>query len=149
MDAELLLSLAALAISLLAALYARWAAIEAKKANRLSQIEKRIEIYRAFDSLRFAMLRKACGITHEETSALYQAARESEFHFPHSISEKLKKYHHVCFELAEVNRKINRSNLKEEEITAFRKQQDELLNEEMILAKNLEKILREELKSND
>ncbi len=147
MDAPFLLSLAALAVSILAALYARWAALEAKKANQLTQIEKRVEIYRAFDTLRFAMLRDACDISHKETSILYQPSRESEFHFPRPIAEKLKKYHKVCFNLAEVNRKSKRSDLSEGDINDIHAKQDQLLDEEAALADELDKDIRKQIKT--
>lgn len=146
MDTYLLLSLAALAVSLLAALYARWAAMEAKKANKLAQLEKRVEIYRAFDTLRFSMLREACGISHTEASVLYEPAREAEFHFQVSISRKLKEYHRICFELAEINRKTKRQNLNSDRLQLLYNEQDKLLAEEEKLAKEFDKHLREELR---
>lgn len=145
MDSTLLLTLASLAVSLLSALYARWAVTEAKKANKIAKLEKRIEIYRAFDALRFSMLREGCRISHNETSILYQAARESEFHFPLSISKKLTDYHHTCFELAEINNKIKRPDINRDQLQSLRNEQDKLLDEEEKLAKELNKLIREEL----
>jgi hypothetical protein len=51
----------------IAALVAVRAWQEARRANDIAVHAKRMEIYKAFDALRFAMLQKACGITHQET----------------------------------------------------------------------------------
>jgi len=55
---------------------------EVKKANVISNHEKQKGIYKAFDSLRFAMLREVCGITHEDVGKIYHSSRDSEFYFP-------------------------------------------------------------------
>jgi hypothetical protein len=141
-----LLALAAFGVSVLSAIYARRAIDEAKKANRLSVHDHRLEIYREFETVRFAVRSKGLGIKHIDIAGLYRPSQESAFYFPEAISAKLVEYVDTCFALAELNRKLQfRAELSDEEKNNLRRKQDALSEKERLLAKTLTSEIRSNL----
>lgn len=130
----------------LAALYARWAWGEARRANELSVHSNRMNIYRALHNLRFSV--QAYGVTIElkHVSAFYHPAREARFYFSKAeTSQKLSEYFDVCFDLAECTRKLRRPNLLDIDIKRIHDKQDELSDLEQSLFREAEKNVEEEL----
>lgn len=141
-----LLALAAFGVSALSAIYARRAILEARKANRLSVHGHRLEIYREFDSVRFAIMREGLRIKHTDIAGLYRPSRESAFYFPTAVSSKLVEYYDTCFELAELNSKLQfRTHLSSEEKDELRHKQDVMSDKEQKLAESLSSELRSNL----
>jgi len=140
------LSVLAILVAGLSAFYARHSWQEAVKANTISNHERKKEIYKSFDALKFAMLREACGINHQSVGKFYQPSRDSEFYFSEEAHNKIKRYFHICFELAELNRKKTTTNNDEKEISAIHSTQDALLDEETRLSKEIDEELRDLLK---
>ena len=130
----------------LAAVYARWAWREARRANDIATHAKRMEIYKAFDALKFAMVQKAYSISHEDTGRFYSPSRDSEFYFTPEVHDKLWRYFEICFDLAEWNLKKTTRNPTGEELEQLRKEQDRLLSEEAALSIEIDAVLRSELK---
>lgn len=145
MDMSDIIAFGSFVVAILAALYARWAWSESKKANDIAIHGKQMEIYKSFDSLRFAMLQKACSITHEEVGKFYFPTRDSEFYFNEKIHKKVEEYFETCFELAEWSRKMKRS-LTKEQIQEIHDAQDSLLEKGESLSKELDSLLKENLK---
>ncbi|WP_141699175.1 hypothetical protein [Candidatus Thiosymbion oneisti] len=140
------LSVLSILVAGLSALYARHSWQEAIKANTISNHERKREIYNAFDTLKFAMLREACGINHESVGKFYQPSRDSEFYFSEKTHNKINRYFHVCFELAELNRKKSTRDNDEITLSEIHSKQDALLNEETRLSKEIDEELRNLLK---
>ena len=145
MDTSDILALVALLVACLSALYARRAWREAHRANDINAHDRKLEVYRAFDALRFAMLQKACSVTHEETGKFHFPSRDSEFYFDPDIHGKLRKYWEICFELAELNSKQRSRNPEGEERDVLHREQDGLLSKEAALADEIDSLLRREL----
>lgn len=141
-----LLALAAFGVSVLSAIYARRAIDEARKANRLSVHDHRLEIFREFDTVRFAMMREGLGIKHTDIAGLYRPSRESAFYFPEAVSEWLIEYYDTCFELAELNSKLQfRTHQSLKEKGELRQKQDAMSQTERRLAESLSAELRSNL----
>lgn len=141
-----LIALGSFLVALLAAVYARWAWREARRANDIAAHAKRMEIYKAFDALRFAMVQKADSISHEDVGRFYFPSRDSEFYFSPDVHDKVRKYFEICFGLAEWNSKKTRRNPTGDELHQLHKGQDRLLSEEAALSKEIDAVLRGELK---
>lgn len=132
--------------ALLAALYARWAWGEARRANELSVHSNRMDIYRALHNLRFAVQAKGVSIESKHVFPFYHPSREARFYFSKAeTSQKLSEYFDVCFELAECTRKLSQPNLPDTDIEKIRNKQDELSDQEQSLFRENEKNVEDEL----
>ena len=130
----------------LAALYARWAWVEARRANELSVHSNRMDIYRALHNLRFAVQANGVTIESKHVFPFYHPSREARFYFSKvETSQKLSEYFDVCFELAECSRKLSRPNLPDTDIKKIYDKQDELSGREQSLFREAEKDVEEEL----
>lgn len=94
----------ALLIALLSALYARWAATEAKKANRISLLQYRTEIYDAFKALAMHMIQHADQAMHSEVTKFYHPSRNAKFYFDSELAKEIERYYDLCFAIADQNR---------------------------------------------
>lgn len=137
-----IISILALVVASGSALYARWSWREAKRANDIATHEKQLSIYKAFESLKFAMVQKADSITHEDTGKFYTASRDSEFYFTPDIHNKIKEYFDVCFDLAVINRNKQTRNYEGEKLDEVHNNQDSLLEKEARLANEIDSELR-------
>jgi len=130
----------------LAALYARWAWAEARRANELSVHSNRMDIYRALHKLRFAVQTKGIMIEAQHVAPFYHPSREARFYFSNAgTSQKLVEYFEVCFELAECTRKLSRQNLSDTDIKKLQDAQDALSDQEQVLFREAENSVEEEL----
>ena len=95
-----------LLVAVLAALYARWSSMEAKKANQISLLSGRKEIYIAFLNLKMHMQQCQGSAQLAEVSKFYYLVLNAWMYFPDSLAEEIKDYYDACFWIAEIhNRK--------------------------------------------
>lgn len=118
--------------ALLAAIYARWASFEAKRSNDLSFHTNKIEIYKEFLALKYAVLQRDENINYEDTKNFYFPHLYSEFFFSEQTHNKIKQYFETCFDIA--GKPTDASRLEE-----LRKKERELVTE-------VEKLIKGELK---
>jgi hypothetical protein len=133
-------------VAILAALYARWAWSEARRANEIAVHSNRMDIYRALHNLRFLVQSKGIMIEAQHVAPFFHPSREARFYFSNTdTSQNLVEYFDVCFGLAECTRKLSRSNLSETDIKKLRDEQDALAEREETLFREAEKRVEEEL----
>lgn len=119
-------------VALLAAIYARWASFEAKRSNDLAFHTNKIEIYKEFLALKYAILQREENISYEDTKKFYFSHLYSEFFFSEQTHNKIKQYFDTCFDIA--GKPINASRL------------DELKKKEKELVAEVEQMIKSELK---
>ena len=132
--------------AVLAAVYARRASLEAKRANDLAAHSNKIEIYKAFRALHFSVLEKGTGIEHADVGRFYHPSQEAEFYFSSpETAEKVMAYFKLCFQLAETKRKLSRTHLTQEQIEELWLEQDKIFEEEARLSSDVERLLKSEI----
>jgi len=89
---SLVISLVAIFISILSALYARRAANEASKANEIALHNERLKIFKAILELRGKVMAQGVDIKEYELFSFYEYVQLSEFYYNHSIHEQVKDY---------------------------------------------------------
>ncbi|MEW7867526.1 hypothetical protein [Aeromonas diversa] len=105
MDTSDVIALLAFLVAGLSALYARWSWAQAKRANEISLLGHKKEIYDAFFELRMHMMQKAEFADLGEVSKFYYPSRNASIYLPSELAESIEKYYEACFWLAEINRK--------------------------------------------
>ena len=99
------IAILALLVAVLAALYARWSSMEAKKANQISLLSGRKEIYIAFLNLKMHMQQCQGSAQLAEVSKFYYLVLNAWMYFPDSLAEEIKDYYDACFWIADIYRK--------------------------------------------
>lgn len=99
------IALLAMLVAGLSALYARWSWTEAKKANRISLLEYKREIYDAFFELKMHMVQKAEFAELRDVSKFYYQARNAKIHLPSGLAEDIQNYFDACFWIADTHKK--------------------------------------------
>ena len=89
-------------ISVLSALYARWAASEAKRANKLTLHPHKKMIFDAFMKLKMHMTARGLRPDIKEVSKFYQLSDESNLYLSEQLSGKVKEYYSYCFKAADL-----------------------------------------------
>ena len=122
-----LIALLVVAIALLAALHARWTWAEARKTNLLALHANRLEVFRAFNSLRQAVQEQGAGVEEQRVAMFHNPCEEAKFYFSEAkTSQLLSQYFDTCWALARIARKPNAPPLTEAE----QREQDRLLAQE-------------------
>jgi hypothetical protein len=88
MDTSTWIATLSFLVALLAAIYARWASFEAKRSNDLAFHTNKIEIYKEFLVLKYAILQREENISYEDTKKFYFSHLYSEFS---SLSKPITK----------------------------------------------------------
>jgi hypothetical protein len=91
-----------LLVAVLAALYARWSSMEAKKANQISLVSGRKEIYIAFINLHMHMLQKQQSAQLAEVSKFHYHTITSRLFFKSSLAKDIHDYYDACFWIADM-----------------------------------------------
>lgn len=86
----------------LSALYARWAAKEAKRANELALLSHRKIIYDAFYELKMHMEQRGLRPEMEQVSRFYYPSRDAAFYVKESLSNEITNYYELCFKVADL-----------------------------------------------
>ena len=100
------IALLAMLVSGLSALYARWSWSEAIKANRISLLGYRKEIYDAFFELKMHMVQKAECAELSEVSKFYYQPRNAKIHLPSALADDIQNYFDACFWIADIHKKF-------------------------------------------
>ncbi len=93
-------------VSGLSALYAGWSWNESRKANEISLLGHRKEIYNAFFELKMHMVSKRMYAEASEVSKFYYQKRNAQIYLPVALALKIGKYFDACFEIAEIHKKF-------------------------------------------
>ncbi|KQO40964.1 hypothetical protein N5C54_25985 [Pseudomonas chengduensis] len=105
METSDVLALLALLVAGLSALYARWSWREAKKANNISLLTHKKEIYDAFYELKMHMTSRAQFAELGEVSKFYYQHKNAKIHLPSELAGDIEKYYDACFWIAEIHRR--------------------------------------------
>jgi len=99
------IALLALLVAGLSSLYARWSWREAKKANQISLLGHKKEIYDAFFELKMHMTQKAELAEQGEVSKFYYPSRNAKIYLPSNLAKDIETYFDACFWIADIHRK--------------------------------------------
>ena len=102
------IALGALILAGLSALYARWSLNEAKKANKISLLSYRKEVYDAFFELKMHMIIKAEFAELGEVSKFYYPSKNAKFYFSSALAQDIEMYYEACLGIANPNRNYGR-----------------------------------------
>lgn len=105
MGASDVIALLALLLAGLSALYARWSWSEAKKANQISLLGHKKEIYDAFFELKMHMTQKAEFAELGEVSKFYYQSKNAKIYLSSTLAQDIEKYFDACFWVADIHRK--------------------------------------------
>ena len=100
-----IIAILAFFVTSLSALYARWSSIEAKKANQISLLSGRKEIYIAFFNLKMHMQQYCDSAQLVEVSKFYYSVINSQLYFPADLAKAVEDYYDACFWIADIYRR--------------------------------------------
>ena len=100
-----IIAILAFFVASLSALYARWSSIEAKKANQISLLSGRKEIYIAFFNLKMHMQQYYDSAQLVEVSKFYYSVINSQLYFPADLAKEVEDYYDACFWIADIYRR--------------------------------------------
>lgn len=103
MDTGSLISLCSAFAAILAALYARWQAVAAKKANEISLHENRLKVYSGLSRFRVHMTGQGTNIKEEEVWRIAEMAELSEFYFSENIAAQMNSIFDRSLKLLSLN----------------------------------------------
>jgi hypothetical protein len=89
-DLSTAIAVTAALVSSLAAVYARWQAKAAKRANEIALHENRMRVYKALNRLKAQLAAHGTNLTEDEVWNFFEAVEASEFYFPASVHPKLR-----------------------------------------------------------
>lgn len=118
-DTVLLISVGAALVSALAALYARWQAAAAKRANDISLHENRLSVYKALGRFRGVVIMHGAAFPEEELWKLEENVQLSEFYFPKSIHSSMEELFQQAMELMSKHEQWNELRESESEKAAL------------------------------
>lgn len=103
-DSSDLIAVAAVLVSGLAALYAKWAWREANRANELTLLGHRKAIYDAFFALKAHMTQYDQSAQINEVSKFFYPSRDASLYFAPKLAELISDYYAACFRVANLAR---------------------------------------------
>jgi hypothetical protein len=95
----------AIAISLLAAYYARQAVMETRRSNAISLLDRQHALLDELEELRMYMMRSGEHADSREIGKYANVANRAYTCFPTHLSEKIGRYYDACFAMAETHRR--------------------------------------------
>ena len=98
------LAVISLLVAVLAAIYARWAWSEAKRANEISLHRNRKEIYDAFFGLKSHMAQYWDLADFSVVTLFCDHSHNAAFYFDKPLALELKNYYTLCFHIADKSR---------------------------------------------
>lgn len=101
------IALLAMLVAGLSALYARWSWREARRANQISLLGHKKEIYDAFFAPKMHMTQKAEFAEMKEVSKFYYPAKNANIYLPKKLAKDIDTYFNACFWIADIHRKNN------------------------------------------
>ncbi|MBL8417383.1 MAG: hypothetical protein JNN31_04020 [Dechloromonas sp.] len=103
MDPGSLISLCSAFAAILAAVYARWQATAAKKANEISLHENRLKVYSGLSRFRVHITGQGTNIKEEEVWRFAEIVELSEFYFSENISVRMNSVFDRSLKLLSLN----------------------------------------------
>lgn len=112
-ESQYLISLGAMAVSILAAIYSRRAITEAKRANKINLHPHQKELYGAFKDMQRKI--EACIATGSEVNPaeFFPHAKTAPLYISKELAHSLMDYSQVCFQLVQLNARIEERKLTE------------------------------------
>ena len=102
-DVATVISVVAALVALLSALYARWQALAAARANEIALHDSRLRVYNGLVRFRAHISARGTGIKEEEVWKFAEVAELSEFYFPGGISPRLNTVFEDALKLLSLN----------------------------------------------
>jgi hypothetical protein len=102
-DLSALVALCAALVSALAAIYARWQANAAKRANEISLHESRLKVYNRLSRFRVHLTGSGPSLKEEEVWTFFEAVEASEFYYPAYIQPRLQYVFDEAMKLLTLN----------------------------------------------
>lgn len=102
-DISALVAFGAAFVSALSALYARWQANAAKRANEIALHENRLRVFNSLSRYRVHLTSRGASIAEEEVWRFAEAVELSEFYFPKKIQPMLQGIFDESLKLLSIN----------------------------------------------
>ena len=99
MEIELAISILALLISLLSAVYSRWSFTEKRQANRISSHSHTLEILQSVSNFQSTFRMNGKSVEDAYFDSLFSAAKKSRLYFSQPIYDHLSRYADAAFEV--------------------------------------------------
>jgi hypothetical protein len=101
------MALLAMLVAGLSALYARWSWREARRANQISLLGQKKEIYYAFFALKMHMIQRSELAEMKEVSKSYHTAMDANIYLPSKLAKSIDTYFYACFRIADIHQQFN------------------------------------------
>ncbi|MBO7924571.1 hypothetical protein C7Y69_16300 [Alteromonas sp. KS69] len=128
-----LLAVAAILVSILSAVYARYSVSESKRANSIALLAERKQIFKDFYSLKSHMVAFGNSAKMKEVVKFNTSMQGAKLLLPQSLADELDTYFKICFDMARVYEK-SKGFISEIEEEAF-----DLAEKEIEFGNRLEK----------
>lgn len=99
------IALLALLVARLSALYTRWTWSEARRANAISLLGHKKEIYDAFFHLKMHMQQKSRLAELSEVSKFYYQSRNAKIYLTDDLAADIETYYEACLSVADIHRR--------------------------------------------
>lgn len=106
-DAATVVAVGAAFVAALSALYARWQAMAAGRANEISLHENRLAVYKGLARFRVHITAVGVGLKEEEVWRFAEIAELSEFYFPPKIHPRMNGVFEQALKLMSLNDEWN------------------------------------------
>jgi hypothetical protein len=127
-DASIIVAVVAALVAALSAVYARWQAVAAGRANEIALHESRLTVYKGLGRFRAHISARGVTIKEEEVWRFSEVVELSEFYFPSTIHPRVNKVFEDALKLLSLNDEwedARRNNA--EQANALLKQRHELM----------------------
>ena len=107
---SLVIAVASFIVAILSACYTYSTLCTSKKANEISLLERRSEIYTAFRELKIHMQQKSRFADMSEVAKFYYSSENAKIYFPSDLATEIEIYFNACFQLADIHFKYKGIN---------------------------------------
>lgn len=109
---SLVIAVASFIVAILSAYYTYSTLCTSKKANEISLLERRSEIYTAFRELKIHMQQKSRFADMSEVAKFYYSSENAKIYFPSDLATEIEIeiYFNACFQLADIHFKYKGIN---------------------------------------
>jgi uncharacterized protein (TIGR03382 family) len=109
------MALLAMLVAGLSALYARRSWREARRANQISLLGQKKEIYYAFFALKMHMIQRSELAEMKEVSKFHYPAMNANIYLPSKLAKSVDTYFDACFRIADIHQQFNGMTTKSRE----------------------------------
>lgn len=107
---SLVIAVASFIVAIVSAYYTYSTLCTSKKANEISLLERRSEIYTAFRELKIHMQQRSRFADMSEVAKFYYFSENAKIYFSSDLATEIEIYFNACFQLADIHFKYKGIN---------------------------------------